>query len=105
MSQVAHVCLGLAIVDLARETQRSGGRHFFPNELSSGQTQGSFTEFANFVVIHFNSAMPNRNLSADELKRANELLAVIRERLVLLAAGDPLLLFAYQLLYELRPHG
>jgi hypothetical protein len=67
MSQVAHVCLGLAIVDLARETQRSGGRHFFPNELSSGQTQGSFTEFANFVVIHFNSAMPNRNLSADEL--------------------------------------
>jgi len=40
--------------------------------------------------------MPNRNLSADELKRANELLAVIRERLVLLAAGDPLLLFAYR---------
>lgn len=40
--------------------------------------------------------MPNRNLSADELKRASELLADIRERLDSLAAGDPLLLFAYR---------
>ena len=40
--------------------------------------------------------MPNRNLSADELKRANELLKDIRERLTNLAAGDPLLLFAYR---------
>src|SRR5258706_15936940 len=40
--------------------------------------------------------MPNRNLTADELKRANELLADIRERLAGLAAGDPLLLFAYR---------
>jgi UTP:GlnB (protein PII) uridylyltransferase len=40
--------------------------------------------------------MPNRNLTSDELKRANELLADIRERLTGLAAGDPLLLFAYR---------
>ncbi|HEV2342252.1 MAG TPA: hypothetical protein VGS15_10685 [Candidatus Acidoferrales bacterium] len=40
--------------------------------------------------------MPNRNLNADELKRASELLADIRERLDSLAAGDPLLLFAYR---------
>jgi hypothetical protein len=40
--------------------------------------------------------MPNRNLNADELKRANELLADIRERLTSLAGGDPLLLFAYR---------
>jgi hypothetical protein len=40
--------------------------------------------------------MPNRNLTPDELKRANELLADIRERLANLAAGDPLLLFAYR---------
>ncbi len=40
--------------------------------------------------------MPNRNLNADELKRANELLADIRERLTSLASGDPLLLFAYR---------
>jgi len=40
--------------------------------------------------------MPNRNLSADELKRANELLADIRKRLADLASADPLLLFAYR---------
>lgn len=40
--------------------------------------------------------MPNRNLNADELKSANELLADIRKRLTSLAAGDPLLLFAYR---------
>lgn len=40
--------------------------------------------------------MPNRNLNADELKHANELLANIRERLTSLAGGDPLLLFAYR---------
>ena len=40
--------------------------------------------------------MPNRNLNADELKRANELLTEIRKRLTDLAAGDPLLLFAYR---------
>jgi len=40
--------------------------------------------------------MPNRNLSANELKRASELLADIRKRLMDLAAGDPLLLFAYR---------
>ena len=40
--------------------------------------------------------MPNRNLNADELKSANALLAEIRERLASLAAGDPLLLFAYR---------
>ena len=40
--------------------------------------------------------MPNRNLNADELKRANELLAEIRARLITLANGDPLLLFAYR---------
>jgi hypothetical protein len=40
--------------------------------------------------------MPNRNLNIDELKRANELLSDIRERLANLAAGDPLLLFAYR---------
>jgi hypothetical protein len=40
--------------------------------------------------------MPNRNLDAAELKRANELLADIRGRLTSLAAGDPLLLFAYR---------
>ncbi len=40
--------------------------------------------------------MPNRNLSPDELKQANALLKDIRERLTALAAGDPLLLFAYR---------
>jgi hypothetical protein len=40
--------------------------------------------------------VPNRNLTPDELKRANELLADIRERLKKLAADDPLLLFAYR---------
>ena len=40
--------------------------------------------------------MPNRNLSLDELKRANQLLADIRDRLTTLSAGDPLLLFAYR---------
>jgi hypothetical protein len=40
--------------------------------------------------------MANRNLNAEELKRANELLKNIREHLTQLAAGDPLLLFAYR---------
>ncbi len=40
--------------------------------------------------------MPNRNLNSDELKLANELLKDIRDRLANLAAGDPLLLFAYR---------
>jgi hypothetical protein len=40
--------------------------------------------------------MPNRNLTADELERANELLSEIRARLESLSAGDPLLLFAYR---------
>src|SRR5882757_7558722 len=40
--------------------------------------------------------MPNRNLNADELQRANELLRDIRERLACLAGSDPLLLFAYR---------
>ncbi|SRR5712692_1755224 len=40
--------------------------------------------------------MPNRNLKSDELKHANELLTEIRKRLTSLAAGDPLLLFAYR---------
>jgi hypothetical protein len=40
--------------------------------------------------------MPNRTLNPDQLKHANELLKVIRERLTGLAAGDPLLLFAYR---------
>lgn len=40
--------------------------------------------------------MANRNLTADELKRANELLADVRSRLTALAAGDSLLLFAYR---------
>ena len=40
--------------------------------------------------------MPNRNLNSEELARANELLANIRERLANLADGDPLLLFAYR---------
>jgi hypothetical protein len=40
--------------------------------------------------------MANRNLNADELKRANELLKDIRERLKNLAGGDRLLYFAYR---------
>jgi hypothetical protein len=40
--------------------------------------------------------MPNRNLSQEELKLANSLLAEIRARLASLSAGDPLLLFAYR---------
>lgn len=40
--------------------------------------------------------MPNRNLSPDELKRANELLKDIRQQLAALAHGDSLLLFAYR---------
>ncbi len=42
------------------------------------------------------AVMPNKNLNSDELKHANELLKDIRERLTNLAAGDPLLLFAYR---------
>lgn len=40
--------------------------------------------------------MPNRNLTPEELRCANELLADIRERLTKLAAGDSPLLFAYR---------
>jgi hypothetical protein len=40
--------------------------------------------------------MPNRILTAEELKCANELLAEIRQRLTTLASGDPMLLFAYR---------
>ena len=40
--------------------------------------------------------MANRNLTADELKSANDLLADIRERMLTLAAGDALLHFAYR---------
>src|SRR5260370_35723172 len=40
--------------------------------------------------------MANRNLNAEELKRASELLQDIRKRLGELGAGDPLLLFAYR---------
>jgi len=40
--------------------------------------------------------VPNRNLTHEEVKRANELLAGIRERLTKLAAGDSLILFAYR---------
>jgi hypothetical protein len=40
--------------------------------------------------------MPDRNLTADELKLANELLSGIREQLIKLSKGDPLLLFAYR---------
>ena len=40
--------------------------------------------------------MPNRNLNSSELKRANGLLGEIRSRLLELAEGDPLLLFAYR---------
>jgi hypothetical protein len=40
--------------------------------------------------------MPNRNLTPDELKNANDLLAEIRDRLIMLAGDDPLLLFAYR---------
>jgi hypothetical protein len=40
--------------------------------------------------------MPNRNLTTEELKRANKLLSLIRARLTELAGGDPLLLFAYR---------
>ena len=40
--------------------------------------------------------MPNRNLTPDELKHASKLLGEIRRKLEALAAGDPLLLFAYR---------
>ena len=40
--------------------------------------------------------MPNRNLTADELAKANELLSTIRDRLEMLAGCDPALLFAYR---------
>lgn len=48
------------------------------------------------IYISYIAVMPNRNLSADELKIANDLLSDIRGRLIELAAGDPLLLFAYR---------
>jgi hypothetical protein len=41
-------------------------------------------------------AMPNRNLTLDELELARALLKDIRERLTALAAGDSELLFAYR---------
>ncbi len=40
--------------------------------------------------------MPNRNLSADELKLANDLLEEIRDRLATLAGDDELLRFSYR---------
>lgn len=40
--------------------------------------------------------MPNRNLTAPELLRANELLTEVRERLTSLSSGDQALLFAYR---------
>jgi hypothetical protein len=40
--------------------------------------------------------MPNRILNTDEISRANELLTYIRRQLDNLAAGDPMLLFAYR---------
>jgi hypothetical protein len=40
--------------------------------------------------------MPNRNLTSDELVLANKLLEEVRAKLNILAAGDPLLLFAYR---------
>ncbi len=40
--------------------------------------------------------MPNRQLNAAELVKANELLDVIREALGKLSGGDPELLFAYR---------
>jgi hypothetical protein len=40
--------------------------------------------------------MSNRNLTPEELKQANELLALVRQRLAELADDDPLLLFAYR---------
>lgn len=40
--------------------------------------------------------MPNKTLTTSELKCADELLADIRKQLTNLAAGDPLLLFAYR---------
>lgn len=40
--------------------------------------------------------MPNRRLSNEELRMANELLAEIRKRLDALAGGDANLLFAYR---------
>lgn len=40
--------------------------------------------------------MANRNLNAEELQLANQLLADIRDRLTKLSADDPLLLFAYR---------
>src|ERR1700740_2952269 len=44
----------------------------------------------------YTTAMPNRNLTAEELRRANELLSLIRARLTKLAARGPLLLFSYR---------
>ena len=44
----------------------------------------------------YGAVLANRNLSPDELNRANELLADVRQRLSSLAAGDPPLLFAYR---------
>jgi hypothetical protein len=40
--------------------------------------------------------MANRNLTSEELKKANELLAEIRARLNTLSGDDPLLRFAYR---------
>jgi hypothetical protein len=48
------------------------------------------------LEVGLRTDVPNRNLTPDELKRANKLLADIRERLTKLAGGDPLLLFAYR---------
>jgi hypothetical protein len=40
--------------------------------------------------------MPNRNLTAEELKKANELLSEITRRMHEVADGNPELLFAYR---------
>ena len=40
--------------------------------------------------------MPNRNLTPDELSKANALLSEIRNQLETLADGNPALLFAYR---------
>ena len=51
---------------------------------------GLFNRSVHFLV------MPNRNLTPDELSKANVLLSEIRNQLDTLAGGDPVLLFAYR---------
>jgi hypothetical protein len=76
--------------------------------MSVRKVYGKFLYRANKSLSDRGIVMPNRNLSVEEIKLANELLKSVRQQLVALSGGDRFLLFAYrrkvvkELLYDER---